>query len=171
VDKVKALANTKGLYDTAPFDRLPLFQRFREYLTDDLVKSKKNTDMIVSKAKIIMWFVNGNAEKVERQDMALVKCSNWTLPFVSSQFFNQFMKVNVDCRYIRIVLLAKFNVSRCLLKLPMAASAVRIYPWLMPFSAQRYAFTMPRDLPWLRTYGRQSLTLPSQSGTRTGIFE
>ena len=64
VDKVKALANTKGLYDTAPFDRLPLFQRFREYLTDDLVKSKKYTDMIVSKAKTIMWFVNGNAEKV-----------------------------------------------------------------------------------------------------------
>jgi hypothetical protein len=34
VDKVKALANTKGLYDSAPFDRLPLFQRFREYLTE-----------------------------------------------------------------------------------------------------------------------------------------
>ena len=64
VDKVKALANTKGLYDTAPFDRLPLFQRFREFLTDVLVKPKKNTEMIVSKAKIIMWFVNGNAEKV-----------------------------------------------------------------------------------------------------------
>jgi hypothetical protein len=64
VDKVKALANTKGLYDTAPFDRLPLFQRFREFLTDVLVRSKKNTEMIVSKAKIIMWFVNGNAEKV-----------------------------------------------------------------------------------------------------------
>jgi hypothetical protein len=31
---------------------------------DDLVKSKKNSDMIVSKAKTIMWFVNGNAEKV-----------------------------------------------------------------------------------------------------------
>jgi hypothetical protein len=64
VDKVKAFANTKGLYDTAPFDRLPIFRRYREYLTDDLVKSKKNSDMIVSKAKTIMWFVNGNAEKV-----------------------------------------------------------------------------------------------------------
>ena len=64
VDKVKAFANTKGLYDTAPFDRLPIFRRYREFLTDDLVKSKKNSDMIVSKAKTIMWFVNGNAEKV-----------------------------------------------------------------------------------------------------------
>ena len=53
VDKVKALANTKGLYDTAPFDRLSLFLRFREYLTEHLVKSKKNADMIVSKAKTI----------------------------------------------------------------------------------------------------------------------
>jgi hypothetical protein len=51
VDKVKALANTKGLYDTALFDRLPIFQRYREFLTDDLVKSKKNSDMIVSKRR------------------------------------------------------------------------------------------------------------------------
>jgi len=63
LDKVKALANNKGLYDTAPFNKLPLFDRFREYLSEHLVKAKKNADMIVSKAKAIMWFANGNTQK------------------------------------------------------------------------------------------------------------
>lgn len=63
LDKVKALANNKGLYDTTPFNKLPLFDRFREYLSDHLVKAKKNADMIVSNAKAIMWFANGNTQK------------------------------------------------------------------------------------------------------------
>jgi hypothetical protein len=42
---------------------------------------------------------------------------------------------------------------------------VAIYSWWIRISARRYVLTMPRDLPWWKTLGRQSLTLPSQWGT------
>jgi len=91
------------LDNTAPFNKLPLFNRFREYLSEHLVKAKKNADMIVSKAKAIMWFANGNTQESPECNLSLLNKTS------ICEFKRHLESLNFANSTIRMYLLATFT--------------------------------------------------------------